>query len=39
MASPTLDDVFLRSTGRSIRDEALQESLMPWAASLQQVDR
>jgi len=39
MASPTLDDVFLRSTGRSIRDESLQESLMPWAASLQRVDQ
>jgi len=39
MASPTLDDVFLRSTGHSIRDEALQESLMPWAASLQRVDQ
>ena len=39
MSSPSLDDVFLRATGHAIRDEGLKDSVMPWAASLQQADR
>jgi ABC-2 type transport system ATP-binding protein len=39
MTSPTLDDVFLRATGHSIREEEAGESFMPWAASLRQADQ
>jgi ABC-2 type transport system ATP-binding protein len=39
MTSPTLDDVFIRATGHTIRDEGLRDSMMPWAASLQQADQ
>jgi ABC-2 type transport system ATP-binding protein len=39
MSSPSLDDVFLRATGRSIRDEELRDSMMPWAASLRSADQ
>ena len=39
MSSPTLDDVFLRATGHTIREEEAGGSLMPWAASLRQADQ